>query len=303
MISNTSGSAGFFEGFENKRWENNIVEWWYNPNNQPAYLNTNEIVNVIKSAAASWEAVGSIDFVYKGITSQVLNTEVDDKLVVGWLEGNSFETLYGNFGGYASVSWQGSHIIDGNIALNADQWLESYDMFDLQGLMTHEFGHVLGIDHSDDSSSIMYANPYHSYKYQAVLRESDIEDIQSLYPFNIKKLAFEPQEPSVVDIISQIKSEGDNLFMQDFPNDVYLEGFVIHLPPSSEEDSVSLFVQYPSNDGYQEEGLVIHLPPSSEENSVAQDNSLFVQYPPNSMNDSNNLEVSLTGMSSIYNFM
>jgi hypothetical protein len=52
----------------------------------------------------------------------------------------------------------------------------------LKGLLVHEFGHALGLDHSDVAESVMYANPYHDYTYMQTLRTDDIQASTYLYP-------------------------------------------------------------------------------------------------------------------------
>ena len=47
--------------------------------------------------------------------------------------------------------------------------------------MTHEIGHAIGLSHSNQSASVMYANPYHSVNYMRTLRGDDAEGCAALY--------------------------------------------------------------------------------------------------------------------------
>lgn len=170
----------YFPNLKNRVWKDNTLQWWYNPSDQ--LFTAEETVQAIQAATETWERVSGIKFVYMGMTDQALSDKGDDKFIIGWIDGITFMNRFGNFlAAYTHIWWNASNIYDGEISLNTDLWKIRYDDSDLQGIMTHELGHAMGLAHSDDPESIMYI-PYHSTEYQKTLREDDINAARALYP-------------------------------------------------------------------------------------------------------------------------
>ena len=167
--------------------QNNTVEWYYNSLNQEYSIFTKEeVIETIKKAMLSWSKYGDIAFVYKGETTNNINDANDGIVTIGYWSESAFANEFGEYGGYTDIWWNGDKIIyEAYVILNAGN--NGYsgvpkNLNELQGLVTHEIGHVLGIEHSDIEESIMYANPDHSYLYQTVLKVDDISIVQLLYP-------------------------------------------------------------------------------------------------------------------------
>jgi hypothetical protein len=172
---------------------NNTVEWYYNSKNQHlSAFYEEDIINSFKNAMNSWSNISGINFIYKGITDNNINSTNDKIITVGFWSESAFIREFDNIPGYTRIWWSGDkEIYEGYIVLNAGNdggSNEPTTLNDLEGLITHEIGHLLGIDHSDVEESIMYSNPYHSYNYQRTLRQDDIEIANLLYPSNV--LAF-----------------------------------------------------------------------------------------------------------------
>ncbi len=165
---------------------NNTLEWYYNSYNQSASIfSEEEVIATIKKAMAAWSQYGDITFVYKGKTTNNINDTTDYMVTVGYWSEGAFIDTFGTYSGYSGIRWNNNIIYEGYMILNAgDQGRAGtpQNLAQLQGLITHEIGHLLGIGHSNISNSIMYANPYHSYLYQQTLRDDDIAAVQSLYP-------------------------------------------------------------------------------------------------------------------------
>ncbi len=159
-----------------RRWKDGVINWWYNPSHQ--YYDTYEAINHIKKAMQKWQNICNIKFIYRGITySNIIN----GGLVVEWLP-----RAYLKDAAAVGVTYpSGKYIRAGIIGINYDDfYYQDYNLLEFEGIITHEVGHIIGLAHSNVSSSIMYANPYHDPIYMLSLKQDDIEGAQALYPYS-----------------------------------------------------------------------------------------------------------------------
>lgn len=173
-------------------WPNRQVEWTYKTNGR---VNSEVLTGFIDQATANIERYAGIDFVSAGesaldlvtdydssregtVLIEVLNNSEMDSYVADLTSGDV--TNGSSFSGYAWIWWSDS-ILFGQIALNIDSLTSSTCW---KGTITHEFGHILNLDHSDTRESIMFAEPYNSCEYQQTLRYDDISGLHQLYPKN-----------------------------------------------------------------------------------------------------------------------
>jgi len=168
----------------NQKWPSGVYQWYYSPSGQPAALSTDDVVAAMKTAAARWERMCNVTIQYMGLTNVAPETEIagqpDYVNVWGW---KAFFRSDADASAY-SLSWTSadySRIVDSDIVMNV---LEFWDIAKIDGVMTHEIGHSLGLDHSNISESVMYANPYHSASYIRTLRGDDAIGCASLYGSN-----------------------------------------------------------------------------------------------------------------------
>jgi hypothetical protein len=172
----------------NCRWSNNVVNWYYNSENQPASFNTNDMVSKITAAADAWASVSGLRFQYQGVTTTSPFTLNDNIVVIGWGNSKTPGWDFGDsqVGAYVTYSCNGGNNKDAYMMLNTDRVAGGKPIQSWQGLITHEFGHIVGLDHSSTCESVMAGNAhgcsYKSTVYQETLRSDDIAGIQSLYP-------------------------------------------------------------------------------------------------------------------------
>lgn len=168
---------------------NNTVEWFYNSLNQNlSPFSEVDTINVIKKSMQSWSDISGINFAYKGTTDNNINDSTDGIITIGFWSSNAYMNQHGDSDAFTAVEWENFNITEGHMILNAGDASNSSsipsNLLELQGLITHEVGHLLAIAHSDNQESIMFADPYHSYEYQSILRGDDIQIASQLYPVN-----------------------------------------------------------------------------------------------------------------------
>ena len=167
-------------------WPNARISYYYNPQSQPDGLSTAEMEGLLQVAARKWENVCNVRFSYLGTTTARPDLgatfETTDRVnVIGW------ELLTGSqaqFSGF--VSWwyqnQGNAMIDADMVLNtAMGGALARNKPGLGGLLTHEMGHMLAINHSNVQQSVMFATPYNDLSFQSSLRADDAAACASLY--------------------------------------------------------------------------------------------------------------------------
>ncbi len=163
-----------------ENWPSGFVSWYYNPANQPTNLKTDEVLGAIAVAISRWSQMCNLRFTYLGTSTANRNFEgstVDRLNVIGW---GDFPTSLRDSTGitYWNYSRSTLAIVDADIVLNSR---EKWTVRDVDAVMTHEIGHMLGLDHSNLTASIMSATPYNSYEYQRTLRGDDVAACTKLY--------------------------------------------------------------------------------------------------------------------------
>lgn len=173
--------ASYVLGNAQERWSGGNIAWHYNPQNQPTNLTSTEVFNAINTAIARWQGMCNLTFTYLGLTAAVpdvrsTSSTVDRVNVFGW--GQLTDNM-ASYGAYTQWWYDGNHaIFDADVVINtAYPWTAQ----DVESIMTHELGHVLGLTHSNVQASIMFANPYNSYAYQRTLRGDDASACAALY--------------------------------------------------------------------------------------------------------------------------
>lgn len=174
-------------GSPNAKWTDGVYKWYFNPANVPPTLTPDAVLASMKAAAAQWTQMCNIDIKYMGVTDVAPGAVASDPGINVW----GFAPVNNNGGGFAlSAIFPDGHISDADIILNTNtQQSVSWDVLDVQGLMTHEIGHGIGIGHSDVSESIMYAESYHDQFYSQYLRGDDVAACVAKYGESVNSKA------------------------------------------------------------------------------------------------------------------
>jgi hypothetical protein len=165
------------------QWSTSSVPYYVNP--QSAWVSSNAATSAIQTAAAGWhdQSRANVALVYAGTTS-------GSSLTLNYKN----EVFFRNVDGAGAVAethvwWDGTgRLIDGDIVF----YEGSYKFFTQSGCVggiyvedvaIHEFGHLLGLQHSDVPGVTMEAAmPTFCDTTQLSLEADDISGIESLYP-------------------------------------------------------------------------------------------------------------------------
>lgn len=146
-----------------------VVEWYYNAEGAPPALEA-QAEAIIQAAAMSWSSACAVRFVYRGRTTRRAMLW-DGQNVVGWsrqVAAGSAET--------AAYYGASGVLEDADVALNP-----SLDAASLYTLMAHEWGHALGLTHSDVAGALMSGPPLTSYTGLSAPVDDDVQQCHALY--------------------------------------------------------------------------------------------------------------------------
>lgn len=171
------------------RWVD-VIDLGYDPVGATGpYADNDHFLGLLVQATQQWEMVSGLRFniLEPGSYPNDRNNrqqDADGIVSVKWLA--SAESFAGRagplFGPYQESI---GHFVynDGTVEINSNSWQEQNDA-GMVRMLVHEIGHLIGLGHSDNPASVMYANPYNHLHYP---REDDIRAVQAMYG--------PPQEP------------------------------------------------------------------------------------------------------------
>jgi matrixin len=168
------------------RWSGKLVNWQYNRRGAPGPFSTDPAATAQKIIAASskWSAVCGVRFTYGGETASppnnVIGGQPDRVNVVGW------ESLPQGTAGVTN-SWNTlQSLVDADMSLNSDYLVSAGE---LDRTATHEWGHMLGLGHSNLSDALLSGPPDSSYNNRTELTLDDVRGCRCLYGAAANQLA------------------------------------------------------------------------------------------------------------------
>jgi len=165
-------------------WSGPIL-WSYNPASATPALGSNPatVVAALQGAMAKWTAVCGVSFQYQGLTSSPANglTSPDGLSVVGW---DSVDRYLPGAAGVTIAFYQpdpagGGALIDADIVFDNTGRIPGPASFD--AVAVHEVGHMLGLDHSEQSDAVMSGPPDSAYNGRTAVANDDIRGCRCLY--------------------------------------------------------------------------------------------------------------------------
>uniref|UniRef100_A0A8D0D0Q5 interstitial collagenase n=1 Tax=Sander lucioperca TaxID=283035 RepID=A0A8D0D0Q5_SANLU len=203
---------------KNLKWEKNSLT--YRIENYTPDMSVSEVDDSIEKALQVWAKVTPLRFtrIYSGTADIMISFGRQGESTITFLV--SFPVIY-------SLCAQGPNI-GGDAHFDDD---ESFTFrYVLFLVAAHEFGHSLGLSHSDDPGALMY--PFYSYNNPDtfVLPRDDVNGIQSLYGDGPFRDIDEPEPPTtpdacdstlVLDAVATLRGEmlffKDNIFWRSYP--------------------------------------------------------------------------------------
>ncbi len=169
------------------RWIDTPIPYYINTAGAPQIPNSSEFLAVhaafdtwenVPSAAAEFEFLGTTPLRTVGRDGLNVITFADDSGLLG------SQTLAATFSFFKRIS--GEIVFEeSDIAFNPNHDFSTSgetDKFDIQSVLTHEVGHMLGLDHSGLVSSVMGPFAAVTQVHQRVLQYDDIAGVSEIYP-------------------------------------------------------------------------------------------------------------------------
>ena len=194
------------------RWPGKVLHWHYNQASAPIapspFADAGTAVAAMSAAAAKWSAVCGIQFVYDGPTAvppyNGSDPAPDSFNVIGWRE-----LTPGTLG--ITYTWNASPpnqqvLVDADILFTPSRFSAPPPSANAQmdRTATHEWGHAIGIGHSNISDTLMSGLPDSPYSSVADPQPDDIRACRCLYgAASGQSAAYACSLPALVDFGAQ----------------------------------------------------------------------------------------------------
>lgn len=173
------------------RWPQPFATWLYNPEGGPASMPAETALEAIKAGAGGWTNAGGTGWHFDFLATTTTPTGCngipesiprDGLNVVGWGH------IAGGYLGY-SCWWSGPSFVDGTPYFEMTEFdlifqpEFSYTGASLQALALHEFGHALGLDHTEAPCPGQVMCEGRDAMTFSTPREDDINGLIALYGY------------------------------------------------------------------------------------------------------------------------
>jgi len=169
---------------EELAWAQMPIQWELDTQDAPDHLNEATQHATITAAFDTWTEVSGSQVSFEDVT---YDANVNENVIYweqNWTANPEMLALT------STISTTNGTIVGFKIALNAQHphWtVDSNDGMDLQNTLTHEIGHVLGLDHNEHTAeATMYASAKEGERAKRDLHWDDKEGIRYLYPERAK---------------------------------------------------------------------------------------------------------------------
>lgn len=169
-------------------WQTDVVPYWIDPSGKHG-LDLDEAIEFVQRGAEQWAAEGSwVTLEYQGereVSDASFNDYNEVFFADTWVIPGDAYPRDPSLLALTYVWSTGGEILEFDIAVNSDlhDWTVSGEegRNDLWNAMTHEFGHALGFDHSDDDEATMYWSTSPGDTDKRDLAKDDMDLFASVY--------------------------------------------------------------------------------------------------------------------------
>jgi hypothetical protein len=172
---------------QNPKWSSMPISYWINEKGLPGISNGSDMA-AVQASFRTWENIqtASIQFTYKG-TTPAATVGRDGQNVVTFIDTSAplgSSIIAATFSFFKTEN--GRLLFDeSDIAVNPSMDFSASgetNKFDIQSVLTHEVGHLLGLDHAGLISSVMVPFGAPSQLDQRTLAYDDIAGVIEIYP-------------------------------------------------------------------------------------------------------------------------